>query len=150
MRKYPLIEVVWDLSAGMERYSAVSFDDTDIAYTVIDLRYLNAQHFSKLSSIRLTLSESLKDLHSFQPFRVGTVVVLDASLSIKSKKGVTEDFFDDFDTNCGGIDIELALENSTDSDEESSDGEEDDPVDGHEDSESEDQVLPDLGDLIIF
>jgi len=39
MRKYPLIEVVWDLGAGMGRYSAVSFDDTDIAYAVIELRY---------------------------------------------------------------------------------------------------------------
>ncbi|KAI4917475.1 hypothetical protein J4E85_009994 [Alternaria conjuncta] len=150
MRKYPLIKVVWDLGAGMGRYSAVSFDDTDIVYAVRNLRSMSSRHFSKLSSIRLTLSESPKELHNFQPFRVVTGPSLDASLSIKSKKGVTEDFFDKFDTNCGGINVELALEDSTDSNEESSDGEEDIPVDGHEDSESEDQVLPDLGDLILF
>ena len=150
MRKYPLIEVVWDLGASMGRYSAVSFDDTDIANAVRNLISMIARHFSKLSSIRLTLSESPKELHSFQPFRVATCPALDASLSIKSKKGVTEDFFDAFDVNCGGIDVELALEDSVDSEEESSDGEEDNPDDGHNDSESEDQVLPDLGDLIIF
>ena len=150
MRKYPLIEVVWDLGAGMGRYSAVSFDDTDIAHAVTNLRRMSAENFSKLSFVRLTLSESPKELHSFQPFRVVTGPALDASLMIEVKKGVTDEFLDYFDTNCGGIDVEVVLEDSVDSDDESSDGEEDDLVDGHEDSESEDQVLPDLGDLIIF
>jgi len=150
MRRYPLIEVVWILGAGMGRYSAVSFDDKDIAYAVTNLRCMVAENFGQLSSVRLTLRESPLELHSFQPFRVGTTLALDARLSIELKKGVTEFCFEDIDTNCGGIDVEFEQEYSMDSDEESSDGEEDDPVDGHEDSESEDQVLPDLGDLIIF
>ncbi|KAI4638012.1 hypothetical protein J4E93_010480 [Alternaria ventricosa] len=150
MREYPLIEVVWDLGAGMGRYSAVSFDDKDIAYAVTNLRCLDAQHYNQLSSVRLTLSESPRELHSFQPFQVGTTLALDARLWIELKNGVTEFCFEDIDTNCGGINVGFGSENSMDSDEQSSDGEEDDLVDGHEDSEGEDQVLPDLGDLIIF
>jgi len=150
MRKYPLIRVVWDLGAGMGRYSAVSFDDTDIAYAVTNLRCMSARNFSTLSSIRLTLSESPRELHSFQPFRVRTTLALDAGHSINLKKGVTEFCFEDIDTNRGGIDVEFALENSMNSDEENSDGEEDGPVDGHEDLDSEDRVMTDLGDLIIF
>jgi len=150
MREYPLIEVVWDLGAGLGPCWAVSFDDTDVAHAIANLRCMSARHFSKLSSIRLTLSESPKGLHSFQPFRVVTGPALNASLMIELKKGVTDDFLDDFDTNCGGIDVEVVLEDSVDSDDESSDGEEDVSDDGPDDSESQDRTMPDLGDLIIF
>ncbi|KAI4614867.1 hypothetical protein J4E80_006371 [Alternaria sp. BMP 0032] len=150
MREYPLIEVVWDLGAGMGRYFAVSFDDTDIAYAVRNLRSMSSRHFSKLSSIRLILSESPKELHNFQPSRAVTRVALGASLFIKSKKSVEGVLYDYFGNGCGDIDVELALENSRDSDEESSDGEEGNPDDGPDDSESQDQTMPDLEDLIIF
>ncbi|KAI4708279.1 hypothetical protein J4E89_006901 [Alternaria sp. Ai002NY15] len=150
MRKYPLIKVVWDLSAGMNRYPVLSFDDTDIAYAVTNLRGMSARNFSKLSSIKLTLSESFKYERSFQPLRDQGWLVLNASLSIKSKKGMAGGSFDDFDTKCGGIDVELALKDSGDSEEERSDGEEHVSDDGPDDPESVDRTMPDLGDLTIF